>query len=163
MKKTIPLMGLLVALAFILSYLETFIPISFIGIPGIKIGLANIVIIISILKLKKSDAFIILLARIILAGFTFGSLSSMLYALAGGILSFIAMILLAKCKGFTAIGLSVAGGIAHNIGQIVVALFVLETSQILFYLPILIISGTIFGAINGMIAAVIYSRVSKIE
>ena len=162
MKKRIPLVGLFVALAFVLSYLEYCIPFS-IGIPGVKLGFANIVVIVALFVLKPSDAFFIQLIRIVLAGLTFGSLSSMLYALAGGIGSYVVMVLLIKTKWFSPTGISVAGGISHNIFQLFVACFILETSQLFYYLPILLLSGTIAGTVIGIIGSLLIRRLARIK
>lgn len=162
MKNRIPLIGVLVALAFVLSYVESLIPFSF-GLPGIKIGLANIVTIIALFQLKKIDAFFIMLARVFLAGFTFGTMSSLLYSLAGGLVSIGCMILIMKTNQFSPIGISVIGGITHNIGQIIVAIFYLQALQLLYYLPFLLISGTIAGIFTGLLGNIINKRIQPLK
>lgn len=162
MKKRIPLIGLFVALAFVLSYLEYCIPFS-VGIPGVKLGLANLVVIIALFILKPADAFLIQLVRIVLAGFTFGSLSSMFYALVGGIGSYVVMVILLKTKWFSPTGISVAGGVSHNIFQLMVACFALETSQLFYYLPVLLLSGTIAGTLIGLMGSLLIRRLKKIK
>ena len=116
--------GMLVALAFLLSYVETLIPFSF-GVPGIKLGLANLVVLLAFYTLGERAAFAISLVRILLVGLTFTSLSVMLYSLAGGLLSYFCMWIGKRCTGLSMTGISVLGGVTHNLGQILLAAFVL--------------------------------------
>lgn len=147
------LSGVLIALAFILSYLEALLP-SFTGIPGVKPGLANIVTLVSMYILGWQYAVPIALVRVILAGLAFNGMSAMLYGLAGSALSLIVMLLLKKTGLFSCIATSLAGGIAHNLGQFLVAVCVLGRA-VLYYLPFLIISGLIAGAAVGLIAGLV--------
>ena len=158
--KKIALFGLMIALAFVFSYLESFIPIG-IGIPGIKLGLANLVVVTAIYLLPKKYALIIAVIRIILAGLTFGGVSTMLFSLAGGLLSFIIMVILQKTGKMSVIGVSVAGGIFHNAGQIIVAAFVMETARLVYYLPVLVISGVATGLLIGIISDITVKRLKK--
>lgn len=155
MSKKIAYCAILMALAMILSYVEVLIPVN-IGIPGVKLGLANLVVVIGLYLLKPSEVFLISMGRILLSGFLFGTGLSVLYSLAGGILSFAAMLLLYHTgkpkKGFSSIGVSVAGGVAHNLGQLFVAAAVVENLKIFVYLPVLVLSGTITGFLIGIIA-----------
>lgn len=146
--------GMLVALAFIFSYIEVLIPFNF-GIPGIKLGLANIVVIVALYTFGAKDAFVISCIRILLVGFTFGNLFSMLYSVAGGMLSWLVMCSLKRMKGFSVIGISIAGGISHNVGQIVVAAIVLKTVALGYYLPFLLIAGMITGLLIGVLGHII--------
>ena len=123
--KRIAAIGLLIALAMILSYVETLFPVFF-AVPGMKLGLTNLVIIVALYTLKPMDAFLVNIVRIVLVAFTFGNMFSMIYSLAGGMLSFLVMYLLKRSDRFGAVGISAAGGVAHNLGQIIVAIFVLE-------------------------------------
>ena len=157
LKKKIAFYGLLIALAFVLSYIESLIPV-FIAIPGAKLGLTNLVVLIALERFGKKDAFIINMIRILLVGFTFGNTFSLLYSFAGGILSFLIMILLKKTKKFSLVGTSVGGGVGHNIGQIIVAAFVLETGALVYYLPFLLVIGTVAGVIIGILSAEIIKR-----
>ncbi len=161
LKKKIAFYGLLIALAFVLSYIESLIPV-FIAIPGAKLGLTNLVVLIALERFGKKDAFIINMIRILLVGFTFGNTFSLLYSFAGGILSFLIMILFKKTKKFSLVGISVSGGVGHNIGQIMVAAFVLESKALIYYLPFLLIIGTIAGVIIGILSAEILKRIPKI-
>lgn len=155
--KNIAKMGMMVAVAFVLSYVESMLPLNF-GIPGIKAGFSNIVVIFSLFTFNSVTTFGIAVVRIILCGLTFGSLSSMLYSLAGGILSFLVMLLLKKTKKFSIYGISVAGGVFHNVGQILVAMAVLKTNLLLYYLPFLLLAGVIAGIIVGIIGGILVKR-----
>lgn len=146
--------GMLVALAFIFSYIESLIPFRF-PVPGVKLGLANIVVLVALYLFGARDAFIISCIRIILSGFTFGNPFSMLYSLSGGLLSWLVMCLCKRVKSFSTIGVSVLGGVAHNIGQIVMAGFVLWTTAVIGYLPMLLISGVITGVLTGLLGHII--------
>ena len=153
--------GMLIALAFIFSYIEMLIPIN-LGIPGIKLGLDNLVVFIALYMEGWKGAFGISMVRIILVGFTFSNTFSMLYSLAGGILSFLVMLLCKKLKVFSKMGVSIAGGVSHNIGQITVAAFVVKNSGVFYYLPVLLVAGTITGALIGILGGLILNRLNRI-
>lgn len=155
--KNIARIGMLVAVAFVLSYIESVLPLN-LGIPGIKAGLSNIVVVFSIFYFRPVTAFGIAIVRIVLSGLAFGGLSGMFYSLAGGILSFIIMLLLKKTHKFSVYGVSVAGGVSHNVGQIIVAMVVLQNSKVLYYLPFLLVAGVVAGIIVGILAAVLVKR-----
>jgi len=158
-KKTMKIayIGMLIALAFVFSYIEFLIPIN-LGIPGVKLGLSNLVIIVALYTLGAPGALALSLVRILLVAFTFGNLSAMLYSLAGGILSFLVMLLAKKLKLFSVTGVSVLGGVFHNVGQIIMAMIIVESANLVYYLPVLIISGLIAGVLVGILAAVITKR-----
>jgi heptaprenyl diphosphate synthase len=156
--KKVATYGLLVALAFILSYIENLFPLS-LAIPGIKLGLANLVVVTALYSMGAKEAFVLSLLRILLVSFTFGNLSMMLYSLAGGMLSWLLMTIFKKTKLVSMTGVSIIGGIAHNIGQIGVAILVVETFDIAYYLPFLMIVGVITGAVIGILGAMINKRV----
>ncbi|MBE5966064.1 MAG: Gx transporter family protein [Lachnospiraceae bacterium] len=158
-KKT-ALYGLLVALAFILSYIETLIPFPL--MPGIKLGLANLVVITALYGMGWKEAFVLSLIRILLVGFTFGNLSTMLYSLAGGLLSWLMMVLAKKIKWFSMVGVSIIGGISHNIGQIIVAILTVSNVYLITYLPLLLITGVITGALIGFLGALIVKRIKRL-
>lgn len=143
--------GIMIALAFILSRLEALLP-PLTGIPGIKPGFANIVSMTALYVLGPGPAICISLVRVVLAGITFGSLSSMIYGLAGATVSLSVMLLLKKLKCFSLPAISIAGGTAHNLGQLLLACFVLGPS-ISVYLPVLVLSGAAAGFITGIITA----------
>lgn len=153
-------MGLLVALAMILSYVESLIP-AFVAVPGVKMGLANIVVVFALYTLGPLEALSISLIRVVLSSLLFGSVLSMAYSLSGAILSLVGMILLKRIKFFSTMAVSVTGGVLHNMGQILVACLVLETDVLLYYLPVLIISGTVTGAVIGIIASLVIKRLEN--
>lgn len=169
MRRTAEL-GLLLTLSLILSYVESLIPFSF-GIPGIKLGLPNLTVLLLIydgaekrsagkddvsrplpvifLKREEREAFLVNGLRIVLSGFLFGSLYAILYALAGAVFSFAAMCLGRRAGCFSMVGVSVLGGVFHNIGQLLVAVAVVETPAVAYYAPFLIVAGTVTGALLG--------------
>lgn len=153
--------ALFVALAFVFSYLETLIPFNF-GIPGIKLGLANLVVVTAMYTVGEKQAFAISVIRIILAGLTFGGVFSLVYSLAGGILSFFAMLLAKRCKALSITGVSIIGGSVHNIGQIAAAAVVMQTYRIVYYLPVLLLSGAVTGAVIGIVSGIIVNRLNKV-
>lgn len=153
-------MGMLVALAFIFSYIESLLPTS-VGIPGVKIGLANMVVIVTLYTMGAAPAFALSLVRIVLTGFTFGNLASMVYSLGGGMLSLLVMVIARKTKLFSVTGVSVLGAVFHNVGQIIVAALVIENSSLFYYLPVLMISGVAFGIIIGVVGAMLIKRLSR--
>ncbi len=150
--------GLLIALAFVLSYLESFIPNV---MPGMKLGLANIVVMVALYVFGARDAFILSMIRIILVSFTFGNTVSMLYSLAGGILSYIVMVILKKTNLFNMVTVSIAGGIFHNVGQILMAAFILKNMGVMGYLPILFVSGAVTGVLIGILGGEVAKRIRK--
>lgn len=160
MAKKVAYSAMLIALGIIFSYVELLIPFSF-GIPGIKLGLANLVVVVGILLLPKKQIFIILVARIVLVSFLFGNMSSMIYSLAGGLLSFAIMCLFQKCKGFSMIGISMAGGVSHNVGQLIVAACVVESTSVFYYMPILMIVGALTGSVIGLVGERVSMYVTK--
>lgn len=156
--KKIATFGVFVALAFIFSYIESLIPFNFV-VPGMKLGLANIVVLVALYKLGTKEAFALSIVRIILVGFTFGNMYSLFYSMAGGLLSYVMMFLMKKIKGFSIVGVSVVGGLSHNIGQIAVAMVILQTNALIYYLPLLLIFGTITGAMIGIVGSGVVKRV----
>ena len=151
MAKRVAYCAMLSALAMIFGYVEALIPVNF-GIPGVKLGLANLVIVVALYLLPTHQVLFIQIARIILVSFLFGNLSMMIYSLAGGLLSFLVMSLLKKAGGFSVIGVSIAGGVTHNIGQLIVAMLVVQNMKIAYYASVLMIAGLITGGLIGMLA-----------
>lgn len=151
-------LGVMAAAAMILSYVEAILPPVFTAVPGIKLGLPNVVIIFVLYYMGASAAALISLVRMILTSLLFGSLVSLIYSLAGAALSLAIMILLKKTNIFSAIGVSVTGGVAHNIGQILMAMLLLETAEIGYYLIVLAATGTIAGLLVGVLAAFLIDR-----
>lgn len=149
--------GMLVALAFIFSYIEHLIPLP---LPtGVKLGAANIVILCALYFLGLKEAAAISVVRILLSGFAFG-LSTVPYSLAGGALSLFIMALLKRKNSFSISGVSVAGSVCHNIGQTIVAMFLLG-SKTVFYFPILLLAGIIAGILIGIISGLVVVRLKK--
>jgi len=158
--KKIAYLGLLIALAFVFSYIEFLIPVN-IGVPGAKLGLANLVIIVAMYTLNEKDAFVLSMIRIVLVGFTFANLASMLYSLAGGVLSYVAMVIAKKTNKLSITGVSVLGGVFHNIGQIIVAIWVVKTASLVYYLPVLMVSGIVAGVAIGILGGMVTRRIRK--
>ncbi len=160
MSKRVANVGMLIALAMIFSYVEALLPFNF-GIPGIKLGVANLVIVTSLYLLKPKDVWCLSLLRILLMGFLFGNGISILYSLAGGILSLLVMLLLKTKGGFSMLGVSIGGGVSHNVGQLIAAICIVSNLNIAYYLPVLMIAGVITGAIIGMLSGKILQAVDK--
>ncbi len=146
------LSAMLVAVMMILGYIESQIPIG--GIPGIKIGLANSVLLLSLYWLGIPASILLMLAKVFLSGLLFGGLgTSLWFSLAGGVVSLIAMTLLIYVvKGVSPIGAGVAGAVMHNVGQIGVAMVLLQIPQLLYYLAILTLVGIVTGIVTGTVA-----------
>ena len=161
MSKKVAMAGMFTALAMIFSYVEVLIPINF-GIPGMKLGLANLVVVVSLYTMGAPMAFAISMIRIMLVSMTFGSLSAMLYSMAGGLLSFAGMVLLKKIPNLSVVGISVVGGVLHNVGQILVAIAVVENINLISYLPPLLIAGTITGMLIGIVASQVIPTIRPI-
>ena len=159
MKKTQRLcaLSLTVAAAMLLSFIEAQLP-SFTVVPGIKAGLANIAVIFALYRFGAKEAIAVSLVRVLMMSLLFGSFVGMLYGLAGATVSIALMFLLKRFSSFTPIGVSVAGGVAHNAGQIAVACILLRTSAIAYYLPVLVISGTVAGIVTGVASGILVKR-----
>ena len=153
------ILSMLTALAMTLSFVESLIP-PLVSVPGVKIGLANIAIIFTLYKFGAKEAFAVSLVRLTLVSLLFGNLAGFLYGLSGALFSLTVMILLKRFTPLSKIGVSVAGGVSHNIAQLAVACFVLETNKLIFYLPVLLLSGTVAGVVIGLVSGLIISRIS---
>lgn len=159
MKKT-AILGMYLAFSMILSYIETLIPLP-IPIPGVKLGLTNLAIILLLYLYGFKEAFIINLMRIILTGFLFTNLSMILYSLAGGILSLLCMTYAKRSQHFSLQCVSLIGGITHNIGQMCVAYLTVRTYGILYYVPFLLLAGSVTGWVIGMLETIIEPRLHR--
>lgn len=161
MKKTkrLVLFAMLTAVAMILSYVESLLPS--VGIPGVKMGLANIAVIFALFRFGWKEAAALSLVRVVLVSLLFGSVGAMLYSLAGAVLSLAVMALLRRIDRFSTVGVSVAGGVAHNAGQILMAMLILQTKQLLGYLPVLAVSGIAGGVLTGLTAALLIRRIPE--
>ena len=161
MKKTkrLVLLAMLTAVAMIPSYVESLLPS--VGIPGVKMGLANIAVIFALFRFGWKEAAALSLVRVVLVSLLFGSVGAMLYSLAGAVLSLAVMALLRRIDRFSTVGISVAGGVAHNAGQILMAMLILQTKQLLGYLPVLAVSGIAGGVLTGLAAALLIRRIPE--
>ncbi len=154
--KSVALPGVCAAMAMILSYVESFIPSP---VYGVKIGLPNIVIVYLLYKVGASKAAAVSLVRVLLTAFLFGSVMSLWYSLAGAAFSLLVMTLLKKMKLFSTVGVSVVGGVAHNMAQVTVAVLVTGVGAIAYYLPALVVGGIAAGVIIGIAGAIVIKRV----
>ena len=155
--KKLTVLALLTAAAMILSYVESMLPS--IGIPGVKMGLANIAVIFALYRLGWREALGISLVRVFMVSMLFGSMSALLYSLAGAALSLGVMALLKRLDRFSETGVSVAGGVAHNAGQIIVAILMLGNVGLAYYYPVLVFSGVAGGVLTGLTAAMLIKRI----
>ena len=151
-------MGMLIALAMILSFIESQIP-AFIAVPGMKIGLANIAIVFALYTLGFRNALAVSLIRVVLSALLFGSVVSLAYSLAGALLSLAGMALLRKSSLFGVVGVSVCGAVLHNLGQIGIAWLILKTQALVYYLPFLLFCAVAGGVVIGIAAAVVIKRI----
>ncbi len=154
------LYGMLVGLAFILSYVEAMIPLP-LPIPGVKLGLANLVTVVGLYTVGAAGAAAVSLIRIVLVGLTFGNTFSMLYGLAGGAVSLLLMLPAKKQGWFDQTGVSILGGVGHNVGQLVVAAWVTRTAGVFYYLPFLMVAGCVAGAVIGLLGGLVTARIEK--
>ena len=160
--KRLTALSMLVATALILSFVESQIP-PIVPIPGVKLGLANIVTLFALYKLGAPSALTVAVVRVSLSSLLFGSVSSFAYAMGGALLSFAVMLLLKKLGWFATFTVSIAGAVAHNIAQICVSMLILQTEVVIYYLPALLVSGIITGAVIGIIGAVLLRKLEKIK
>lgn len=154
-------MAMLLALAFVLSFLERMLSFE-VPVPGVKLGLANLAVLMAIYTMGVKGALTISLARIFLDGMTFGNAYRMMYSLAGGLLSFLIMYI-GKKYNWSIMSVSMAGGLCHNIGQIMVAIIILRTPELVTYLPVLILAGIVTGAINGLLCGMIMKSFQRVK
>lgn len=159
MAKKIAHMAIFAALAILFGYIEMLIPFHF-GVPGVKLGLANLVILLGLYLLGTGETFGILLLRILISAMLFGGVTSFLYSLAGGVLSFAVMCLLKKLH-FGMAGVSIGGGVTHNIGQMAVAALLVKNFRVMAYLPVLLLAGLVTGGIIGIIGNLLYRKLKR--
>ena len=160
MKKKTAYLGVMLALALICSYVEVLIPIP-IGIPGIKLGLANVVIVFAMYSMGIKEALVLSIMRVTISGFMFGNVIAIAYSLSGGLLSLLIMFLLKKTDKLSVISVSIAGGIFHNIGQMIIATILVDNYYVLYYVPVLMVAGFITGACIGVVAQEVFLRIGK--
>lgn len=158
--KKIALCGLLTALAILMGYVEMLIPMPMV-VPGIKLGLANVIVVITMYALGPKTALFISLIRVILCGLLFAGFAGLLYSLAGAVCSFAVMALLYKTEKMSITGVSIAGGVFHNVGQIIVAALVVENIKMAYYLPFLLVSGVVTGFLIGVVSRLCLPYVNR--
>lgn len=156
------LLGLLAAAALLLGWIESLIPIS-VAIPGIKLGLANAAVLLTMYLLGNREAFAVSITKVLLSALLFGGLSALLYSLTGAIISFCAMHLAKKCERLSCVGVSAAGGAAHVLAQLVIAILLSNTIQIWRLAGVLMLAGTLCGALMGVISAILLKRIKRIS
>ncbi|MBR2280163.1 MAG: Gx transporter family protein [Ruminococcus sp.] len=159
MSKKISAIAVFTSLALIFGYIEAVIPFNF-GIPGVKLGLANIVTVTALYYFGAKEAVGISLIRVLLIGLLFGNAMSLIYSLSGAVLSLAVMILCKKLK-LSTIGVSAMGGVFHNVGQLIAAAVMMNTSALLYYYPVLFISGLVTGIVIGVVSDQIIKRIKK--
>lgn len=159
--KKVAIMGILIALAMIFAYIEAMIPMP-IALPGIKLGIANIVIVVTMYMIDFKTSAFVNIVRVILIGLMFTGAFSILYSIFGSFLSLIIMGLLRKSEKFSIIGVSMAGGVFHNVGQLITASMILTSTSVFVYFPVLLFSGMITGIIVGLISREVFMRLDKI-
>ncbi len=161
--KKLTFMGLLAALAIVLSYVEHLLPPIYAAIPGIKLGLANIVSIVLLYKLTVKETALVTLVRVLTVALIFGNFMTLSYSIAGAFLSITVMALLKKINLFSTIGVSIAGGVFHNLGQILVAMLVTATAEIGYYMIFLCISGILSGTLIGIAGALVLKYTKNLK
>lgn len=158
--KKVAFISLSITLALILSFVESQIP-AMVAIPGIKVGLPNLVMVFLLYKVGWKETVIVSVFRIFLVSLLFGNIQTLSFSLAGAFVSLAGMILLKKTNWFSCISVSIVGGILHNVGQIIAACLWTQTAQIAFYLPVLLVSGTVAGAVIGLVSGLLIKRLEK--
>ena len=159
--KTVAFLGLCTALALILAYVEILIQPLFPSLPGIKMGLPNVVIVFLLYRRGAGTAMGVSLVRILLVSILFGNVMALWYSLAGAILSLGVMFLLRRLNWLSPVGVSVAGGVTHNVGQILMAMLLLETAELGYYLVVLTVSGTVAGVLVGLCGALLIRKIPQ--
>lgn len=154
--------GLLAAIGLIFSYVESLFPIP-IGIPGVKVGISNIVTVVAIYILSPSAAFAVTFIRVLLAGTLFSTGIGIIYSICGAFFSLFIMWILHKSNRFSVIGISAGGGVAHNVSQLLVACITVESFKLLYYLPILLLAGVVAGVVVGVVSKIIVNRLMQVH
>lgn len=160
--KRVAFLGLAIALAMVLSFVESQIP-ALVAIPGIKVGLPNLVIVFLLYKIGWKEAVIVSIVRTFLVSVLFGNMQTFTFSVIGAAVSLICMILLKKLNWFSCIAVSITGGVFHNVGQIIAACIWTQTEEVVLYLPVLLVSGTVAGAVIGLIAGMLVKRLEKLR
>lgn len=161
--KRIAFLGIMTSVALVLSYLEAILPPIYAAIPGIKAGLPNIVIVLILYRLSWKEAAAVSLLRVFIVALLFGNAMTLAYSLAGAVLSLVVMALFKKSDLFSAVGVSILGGVAHNLGQILVAIVLLSSTLIGYYMIILTVTGTLAGVFVGLVGSLLIKRLQNIQ
>ena len=157
--KWVAFIGACTALAMILAYVEVLMPPLFPAVPGIKMGLPNIVIVFLLYRRGPATAAVVSLLRIVLVSLLFSNAMALMYSLAGGALSLLVMIALRRLSVFSTVGVSVAGGVTHNVGQILMAMWLLNTAELGYYLVVLTVTGVIAGILIGLCGSLLIRKI----
>ena len=163
MSKKITLSSFALAAALLLSYVESLVPPLIPAVPGIKMGLANIAVIFALYCIGNKEALVISFLRVMLSALLFGNFISLIYSLCGAVLSFAIMAFLKRISPFSLFGISICGAVAHNIGQIMAAVIIIGSMAITYYLPVLIFSALITGAVIGLLSVLAIDRIQKLK
>ena len=161
--KKIAVLGVLTAVALVLSYLEAILPPIYAAVPGVKVGLPNVVVILILYRFGAKEAAMVSFMRVFIVALLFGNAMTLAYSIAGAVLSLILMMIFKKLDWFSAVGVSIIGGIAHNVGQIIVAIMLLNSTLIAYYMIILTITGTLAGVAVGLAGSLLIKRLEKIS
>ncbi len=161
--KKIAVLGVLTAVALVLSYLEAILPPIYAAVPGVKVGLPNVVVILILYRFGAKEAAMVSFMRVFIVALLFGNAMTLAYSIAGAVLSLLLMMLFKKLDLFSAVGVSIIGGIAHNVGQIIVAILLLNSTLIAYYMIILTITGTLAGVAVGLAGSLLIKRLEKIS
>lgn len=159
--KTVAFLALCTTLALILSYVEVLLPPIFPAVPGIKMGLANIVIVFLLYRRGTKSALCVSLMRLILVSMLFSNLMAFLYSLAGALLSLLVMTLLYRMNILSQVGVSVAGAVAHNLGQVLMAMLLLDTTELGYYMAVLTVTGTVAGILVGLCGSILEKKIPE--
>ena len=156
--QALALSALLMAVMLALGYVESLLPT---GVPGIKLGLSNSVLIVAIYTLGVPTAFLLMIGKVLLSGFLFSGVNAMLYAFAGGLLSMLVMSLLYRLKSFHIVTIAMAGAVMHNVGQVALAMLMLETDKLFYYMAVLMLVGLVTGFVTGNAARILLRRIPE--
>jgi len=161
--RKVALLGLMTSVALILSYFEAILPPIWSAVPGIKMGLPNIVMVFILYRFGVKECAMVSFVRIFIVALLFGNFMTLSYSFAGAILSIVMMALCKKSNLFSVVGTSVVGGVAHNLGQIIVAIFLFKTVQLGYYMAVLAVTGTVAGVVIGLAGAFLLERLRKFK
>ncbi len=161
--KKLVLLSILTACAVILSYVEMLVPPLFPAVPGIKMGLANIITVFLLYKFSYKEAFLVALCRILIITLLFSNALTFIYSISGAVLSIAVMALLKKVNRFSTVGVSIAGAVFHNLAQVIVAALIMQTAEIVYYMAALTISGIIAGIAIGLLGSIFIKYSSKFK